>query len=82
MKVLLLMMQQLNIIYIYIFLQLVFKNVVVGLVVVYFIIVIFVMVVFFIAHCRNMHNNVSHGATAANVLISSSAVVQEGSPEE
>ena len=44
--------------------------------------VFFVMVVFVIAHCRNTHNSVPHGATAANALIFSSAVVQEGGPEE
>ena len=40
------------------------------------------MVVFVVAHCCNMHNSVPHGATAANALIFSSAVVQEGGPEE
>ena len=55
---------------------------VVNLIVVVFIIVVFFMVVFVIAHCRNMHNSVPHGATAANALIFSSAVVQEGGPEE
>ena len=54
---------------------------VVSLVVVVFNIVLFVMVVFIIAHCRNMHNIAPHGATAAEALISSSAVVQEGSSE-
>ena len=39
------------------------------------------LVVFVIAHCRNMHDIAPHGATAAEALISSSAVVQEGSPE-
>ena len=37
------------------------------------------MVVFVIAHCRNMHNITPHGVTAAEALISTSAVVQEGS---
>ena len=41
--------------------------------------VVFVMVVFVIAHCRNMHNIAPHGVTAAEALISTSAVVQEGS---
>ena len=46
-----------------------------------FIIVVFVMVIFVIAHCRNMHNIAPHGATAAEALISSSAIAQEGGPE-
>ena len=62
-------------------LQLGFKKLVVSLVVVVFIIVIYVMVVFVLAHCRNMLNSVPHGDTAAEALISSSAVVHEGSPE-
>ena len=45
------------------------------------IVVVFIMVVFVIAHCRTMQNIVPHGATAAEALIISSAVVQEGSPE-
>ena len=40
------------------------------------------MVVFVIAHCRNMHNIAPRGATAAEALISSSAVVQEGNLED
>ena len=44
--------------------------------------VVFVMVVFVNAHCRNMHDIASHGVTAAEALICSSAVVQEGSPED
>ena len=44
--------------------------------------VIFVMVVFVIAHCRIMHDIAPHGVTAAEALIFSSAVVQEGSPED
>ena len=44
-------------------------------------IVVFVMVVFVIAHCRTMQNIVPHGATAAEALIISSAVVKEGSSE-
>ena len=47
-----------------------------------FVKVVFVMVVFVIAHCRNKHDIAPHGATAAEALISSSAVVQESSPEE
>ena len=57
-------------------------NIILGLVLVVFIIVLFVMVVFVIAQCRNMHDIAPHGATAAEALISSSAVVQEGSPED
>ena len=49
--------------------------------IVVFVMVVFVMVVFVIVHCRNMHNIAPHGATAAEALISSSAVVQEGSPK-
>ena len=45
------------------------------------IVVVFIMVVFVIAHCRTMQNIVPHEATAAEALIISSAVVQEGSPE-
>ena len=56
--------------------------IVASLVVVVFIKVLFVMVVFVIVHCRNMHNIAPHGATAAVALISSSAVIQEGSPED
>ena len=52
-------------------------NIVLGLVLVFFIIVIFV-----IAQCRNMHDIAPDGATAADALISSSAVFQEGSPED
>ena len=51
-------------------------SMVVSLVVVAFIIVLFV-----ISHCRTMHDISPHRATAAEVLISSSAVVQEGSPK-
>ena len=40
------------------------------------------MVVFVIAQRRNMHNITPHGAVAAEALISSSAVVQEGSYED
>ena len=54
----------------------------VSLVMVVFFRVFFVMVVFVIAHWRNMHDVAPHGATAAEALNSSSAVVQEGSPEE
>ena len=49
--------------------------------VVVIIIVVFVMVIFVIAHCRTMQNIFPHGATAAEALIISSAVFQEGSPE-
>ena len=44
------------------------------------VVVVFIIVLFVIAHCRTMHDIAPHGATAAEVLISSSAVVQEGSP--
>ena len=40
------------------------------------------MIVFVIVNCRNMHYIDQHGATAAMALISSSAVNQEGSPED
>ena len=56
-------------------------SMIVSLVVVVFIIVLFVMVIFVVAHCRTMHDIAPQGATAVEVLISSSAVVQEGSPE-
>ena len=58
------------------------KSIVLSLVVDVFIKVLFVMVVFVIVHCRNMHNIAPHEATAAEALISSSAVVQEGSPKD
>ena len=54
----------------------------VSLVMVVFFRVFFVMVVFVIAHCRNFHNIAPHRATAAEVLISPSAVVQEDNPED
>ena len=57
-------------------------NMFVSLIMVVFIIIVFVMVVFVIAHCCNMHNIAPYGATAGEVLISSSTVVPEGSPEE
>ena len=41
-----------------------------------------VLLVFVIVQCRNMHDIAPHGATAAEALISSSAVFQEGSPED
>ena len=44
--------------------------------------VVFIIVVFVIAHCGNKHNIAPHGATAAEALISSSAVDQEGSPKD
>ena len=56
--------------------------IVVTLLVVVFIIVLFVMVVFVNAQCHNMHDIAPHLATAAEALISSSAVVQESSPED
>ena len=33
-------------------------------------------------HCCNVHNIAPHGVTAAEALIFSSAVVQEGNPED
>ena len=59
-------------------------NIVLSLFLLVFIIVLFVMVVFVIAQCRNMHEHdiAPHGRTAAKALISSSAVVQEVSPED
>ena len=67
--------------------MLVFNKLVVSLIVVISIIVDFVMgvfifVVFVIVNCRNMHNIAPHGVTAAEALISTSAVVQESSPED
>ena len=62
--------------------QLVFKKLLVSLVMVVFIVVIFVMVVFLLVHCRNMHDITPHWAAAAEALIFSSAVVQDGSPED
>ena len=64
-----------------------FKKLAASLIVVIFIIVVFVMVVyllvvFIIAHSRNMQNIALHGATAAEYLISSSAVIQDGSPKD
>ena len=50
-----------------------------GVMVVSLVEVTFIKVVFVIAHCRNMHNIAPHGVTAAEALISTSAVVQEGS---
>ena len=52
-----------------------------SLIVVIFNIVVFVTVVFVIVHCRNRHNIAPHGATAEEVFISSSAVVQEVGPK-
>ena len=37
-------------------------------------------VTFAIVHCLNMHNTAPHRTTAAEVLISTLATVQEGSP--
>ena len=45
-------------------------------------IVVFVLVVFVIVHCRNMYSIDPHGTTAAEAPISSSVVVQEGSPKD
>ena len=44
-------------------------------------VVVIIIVVFIIAHCRTMQYIFPHGATAAEALIISSAVFQEGSPE-
>ena len=46
------------------------------------VLVVFIIVVFVIAQCRIMHDIAPHGATAAEALISSSAVFQEGSRED
>ena len=45
------------------------------------VLVVFIIVVFVIGQCRNMHD-IAPRATAAEALISSSAVFQEGSPED
>ena len=52
-------------------------NIVLGLV-----LVVFTIVIFVIAQCRNMHDIAQHGHTAAETLISSSAVFQEDIPED
>ena len=54
----------------------------VSLVAVVFFIVFLIMVVFVMVHCRNRQNIAPHRATAAEALISISAVVQEGNPED
>ena len=59
---------------------------VISLVVVILLIVVFVMIVF-VAHFRNMYGIDAHGSTyvidtAAQGLISSSSVVQEGGQED
>ena len=46
------------------------------------VLVVFILVVFVNAQCRNMHDIAPHGPTAAEALISSSAVFQEGSPKD
>ena len=46
------------------------------------VIVFIIIVVFVIAHCLKRHNISQHGTTAAEALISSSAVVQQGSHED
>ena len=46
------------------------------------VIVFIIIVVFVIAHCLKRHNISQHGATGAEALISSSAVVQQGSHED
>ena len=56
-------------------------NIILGIIVVVFIIVLNVMVIFVIVHCYNMYSIAQHWATAAEALIISSAVGQEGSPE-
>ena len=45
-------------------------------------IVLIIIVVFVIAHCLKRHNISQHGISAAEALISSSAVVQQGSHED
>ena len=44
--------------------------------------VVFIIIVFVIANCPNMHDIALHRTTAAEALISSSAVVQQGSHED
>ena len=51
-------------------------------IIVVFLMVVFVLVVFVIAHCGNTHVIAPHGVTAGEAFISSSAVVQEGSPKD
>ena len=57
-------------------------SIVLSVVVVVFITVIFVMVVFVTAHCSKIHDIAPHQDRAEEALIFSSAVVQEGSPED
>ena len=57
-------------------------SVIISLFVVVFIVAVFIMIFFVFVHCCNMHDIASHGATATEALIFSSAVVQEGSPED
>ena len=49
---------------------------------IFLVVVDFVMAVFHVKYCRNTHDIAPHGVTAAEALISLSAVVQEGSPED
>ena len=44
--------------------------------------VVFIIAIFVIVHCLNMYDIAPHGTTAAEALISSSAVVQQGSHED
>ena len=46
------------------------------------VVVVFIIVIFVIVHCLNMHNIAPHETESAKALISSSAVVQEGSLED
>ena len=46
------------------------------------VVVVFFIVIFVISHCDYVHDIAPHGATATEVLISSSAVAREGSPKD
>ena len=50
-------------------------------IIIIFVMVVFVLVVFVIVHFRNTHVIAPYWATAADALISSSAVFQEGGPK-
>ena len=45
------------------------------------VVVVFIRIIFVIIHCHTMHNIIQHWVKAAETLISSSAVVQEGIPK-
>ena len=46
------------------------------------VVVVSFIIVCVIVHCHNSHDIAPHGATAAESLISTSAVVRAGSPED